>query len=448
GERLERWQRGRLGNAAIIIGTRSAVFAPLAKLGLIVVDEEHDGSYKQQDGFRYSARDIAVKRAQLEDCPVLLGSATPSLESVSNCQRGRYVRHRLRERQGGGALPILQTIDLRGQNLQSGISDALLVALRETIAAGKQALLFLNRRGYAPTLQCHDCGWIAGCEHCDTRLTVHLKHRQLLCHHCGFRRKLMNTCDDCGSRALLAKGLGTEQLDSFLSEQLHCPIHRIDSDNAKGRTAAEKFAQLREDPCPCVIIGTQMLTKGHHFPHVQLVGIVDTDALLHGTDFRGPERMAQLVTQVAGRAGREQVGGLVLLQTHYPDDPLLAMLLKQEYEQLSEKLLSTRERQKLPPCGHLFMLRTDSKHENDGEVLLSSVKREALPLIPRSCQIIGPLPSALPRRAGRFRHQIWCMSPVRGDAQLALSTLIACAENHKRSAHTNWFVDVDPQEVV
>lgn len=448
GERLERWQRGRLGNAAIVIGTRSAVFAPLAKLGLIVVDEEHDGSYKQQDGFRYSARDIAVKRAQLEDCPVLLGSATPSLESVSNCQRGRYVHHRLSERQGGGALPILQTIDLRGQTLQSGISDSLMLELQETIRSGKQALLFLNRRGYAPTLQCHDCGWIAGCQHCDTRLTVHLQRRQLLCHHCGFRRKLMSACDECGSRALLAKGLGTEQLDAFLSQQLNCPIHRIDSDNAKGGSAANTFAQLREDPSPCVILGTQMLTKGHHFPHVQLVGIVDTDALLHGTDFRGPERMAQLVTQVAGRAGREQVGGLVLLQTHYPDDPLLAMLMKGGYRQISDNLLSARARQKLPPHGQLFMLRTDSKSEKEGEDLLSSIKRDALPLIPRSCQVIGPLPSALPRRAGRFRHQIWCMSPARADAQIALSKLIACAEKYKRSSHTNWFVDVDPQDVV
>ncbi len=449
GQRLAAWQAAQSGGAGIIIGTRSAIFTPLARLGLIVIDEEHDASFKQQDGFRYSARDVAVKRAQLEDCPVILGSATPSLESLHNARRGRYQHHFLRGRQGGGELPQLQTVDLRGLPLNAGISDYLLAALRKTIEQDqRQALLFLNRRGFAPTLQCHHCGWVADCDHCDARLTVHLRNRCLRCHHCAARRPLPHACPDCGSTALLTHGLGTEQIEEFLRSVLRCPVHRVDSDAMRGRDAMQSLLEVAHSAEPCVILGTQMLTKGHHFPAVQLVGIIDADALLYSADFRGEERMAQLVVQVAGRAGRESAGGQVLIQTHYPDDPLFAALRDGDFEGITGRLLDKRESSALPPFGQLMLLRADARNEHEGETFLRSVRRDALPSLPGDCQLIGPLPSAMPRRAGRFRWQLWCLARSRRSALIASRQLVERADALKKSRELSWFIDVDPVDVL
>jgi primosomal protein N' (replication factor Y) len=449
GQRLAAWQVARAGGAGVVIGTRSAVFTPMADIGLIVVDEEHDGSFKQQDGFRYSARDVAIKRAQLEDCPVLLGSATPSLESVANARRGRYRLHHLRERRGGGELPRLRTLDLRGLSLSAGISELLLESVRETVERrGQQALLFLNRRGFAPTLQCHHCGWIAGCDHCDARLTVHLRKRCLRCHHCAARRPLPGQCPDCGSGSLLTHGLGTEQTEEFLSEAINAPIHRVDSDAMRGPEAMQALIDIAQSAEPCVILGTQMLTKGHHFPAVQLVGIIDADALLYSADFRGEERMAQLVTQVSGRAGRERAGGEVLVQTHYPADLLFELLRDGDYTAVADTLLQRREALGLPPFGHLCLLRTDARNEADGERFLQTLARHARGRLPADCQLIGPLPSAMPRRAGRFRWQLWCVARQRGSAQQAARILVSLGEELRPTRGLNWFIDVDPADVL
>ncbi|WP_008293179.1 primosomal protein N' [Congregibacter litoralis] len=449
GQRFAAWQAAQSGTAGIVMGTRSAIFTPLARPGLIIVDEEHDGSYKQQDGFRYAARDVAVKRAQLEGCPVMLGSATPSLESLENARRERYRHHFLRGRQGGGELPMLQTVDLRGLQLNAGISDYLMAAIRETVEAQKrQALLFLNRRGFAPTLQCHSCGWVAGCDHCDARLTVHLRKRCLRCHHCAAQRALPAQCPDCGGTALLTHGLGTEQTEEFLRNVLSCPVHRVDSDAMRGVDAMQSLLEVAHSEEPCVILGTQMLTKGHHFPAVQLVGVIDADALLYSADFRGEERMAQLVVQVAGRAGRESAGGKVLIQTHYPDDPLFEALRHGHFESITRSLLDKRRASGLPPYGQLMLLRSDARNERDGEAFLRAVQKEVTGFLPPDCQLIGPLPSAMPRRAGRFRWQLWCLSASRGSAMAAARLLVERAEGLRKSRELSWFIDVDPSDVV
>ncbi|EED32208.1 primosomal protein N' [gamma proteobacterium NOR5-3] len=449
GQRFAAWQAAQSGSAGIVMGTRSAIFTPLARPGLIVVDEEHDGSYKQQDGFRYSARDVAVKRAQLEACPVILGSATPSLESLENARRGRYQHHFLRGRQGGGELPMLQTVDLRGLHLNAGISDYLLAAIRDTVETqGRQALLFLNRRGFAPTLQCHDCGWVAGCDHCDARLTVHMRKRCLRCHHCAAQRALPPQCPDCGSRSLLTHGLGTEQTEEFLNTVLRCPVHRVDSDAMRGVDAMQSLLEVAQSEKPCVILGTQMLTKGHHFPAVQLVGVIDADALLYSADFRGEERMAQLVVQVAGRAGRESAGGKVLIQTHYPDDPLFERLRDGHFEAITSSLLEKRRSSGLPPFGQLMLVRSDARNEQEGEAFLRAVKRESQQYLPKDCQIIGPLPSAMPRRAGRFRWQLWCMAADRRSAMAAAHLLVNRADALKKPRELSWFIDIDPSDVL
>lgn len=447
-QRLSAWQAAQNGRAGVVIGTRSAIFTPLANLGLLIVDEEHDSSYKQQDGFRYSARDVAVKRAQLTNCPVLLGSATPSLESISNARLGRYQSHFLRQRRGGGEMPNVETVDLRGLTLNAGVSDYLLGALHKTIdIEKKQALLFLNRRGYAPTLQCHQCGWVAGCEHCDARMTVHLRKRLLQCHHCAARRSLPGQCPDCQSTALMAHGLGTEQTESYLSSVMKCPVHRIDSDAMRGPEAMQSLLDIANQQEPCVILGTQMLTKGHHFPAVQLVGVIDADALMYSADFRGEERMAQLLTQVSGRAGRESGGGRVIVQTHYPEEPLFASLASTDYSDLSLPLLERRQAQGLPPFGQLCLLRADAKDEVAAERFLRELRDQALPGLPADSQLIGPLPSAMSRRAGRFRWQLWCLAKDRKAARLAGQHLVLIAESRKQHRDLNWFIDVDPQEV-
>ncbi len=448
-ERSQSWDQARRGNAAIILGTRSAVFASCPSLGIIIVDEEHDASYKQQDGFRYSARDVAVKRAQLEGCPVLLGSATPSLESTHNALLGRYRHHRLDQRAGGRSMPALDAIDVRRQPLSAGLSPALLERCEQRLAQGQQVLLFLNRRGFAASLQCHDCGWIAECEHCDARLTVHRRRRQLRCHHCSAQRPLPQACPGCGSHSLLANGLGTEQAETFLQQHFsRWPVHRVDSDSVTDQADMARLVHTVNEGEPCILLGTQMLTKGHHFPGVGLVGVIDSDALLFSADFRGEERLAQLLTQVAGRAGRGDRPGEMLLQTHYPDHPLLKALLTRPYADIAADLLLQRQRRGLPPSGHLLLLRTDARNEGQGESFLRSVRQGGEHRVTPASQLIGPLPSAMPRRAGKHRSQLICLSPDRASASSAAAVLVAQAESLRPPAGLSWFIDVDPLDTL
>jgi len=447
-QRYLAWEAARSGVAHIVIGTRSAIFTPLAAVGLIIVDEEHDSSYKQQDGFRYSARDLAVKRAQLHACPILLGSATPSLESIHNVLAGRYQHHQLTRRASSGGMPDIKALDVRRQELRAGLSDPLITAIEEKLRLGQQTLLFLNRRGYAPTLQCHDCGWVAACHACDARLTIHRRRRRLRCHHCGDSSALPRQCPQCHSERLLAAGLGTEQTEEFLHTRFkQWPIHRVDSDSMQGKGAMQTLVEAINRGEPCILLGTQMLTKGHHFPAVSLVAVIDADALLFSADFRGEERMAQLLTQVAGRAGRAELPGSVLLQTHYPDHPALLAMLGSSYADQARELLQRRHESGMPPAGQLVVLRTDCPNAEYGEQFLQTLRERSTAHLPAGARLIGPLPSPMQRRAGKYRCQLLLMAPNRGAAQAAASLLVANAEELPSRHGLKWSIDIDPQDV-
>jgi len=446
--RYKAWEAARDGSAHIILGTRSAIFAPADRLGMIIVDEEHDSSYKQQDGFRYSARDIAVKRGQLENCLVLLGSATPSLESIYNVKEKRYRHHMLPSRAGGSELPSLQALDIRRQSLQAGLCTTLIESVEETLTAGHQVLLFLNRRGYAPTLQCHDCGWIAECRGCDARLTVHRRRGKLRCHHCGAGQPLPGQCPTCHSRSLMTAGLGTEQTEEFLrSKFTQWPIYRVDSDSMAKKNAMHDLVGELMKGEPCILLGTQMLTKGHHFPTVSLVAIIDVDSALFSNDFRGEERMAQLLTQVGGRAGRAGTSGRVILQTHYPDHPALQAILQKPYAEHAREILAGREATGMPPAGKLLMLRPDAADADTGEQFLQSLRTQAQSQLPPGTSLIGPLPSPMQRRAGKFRSQLMVTADSPKSAQAVARLLVSVAETLPVKRGMKWSIDVDPQDV-
>ena len=443
-ERDRVWAAARRGSAAIILGTRSAVFAPLQQPGIIIVDEEHDAAFVQQDGFRYSARDVAIKRGQLEHCPVLLGTATPSLESWHNAETGRYHCHRLTQRAGRGSLPSQRQIDISGLDLSAGLSAELIERVDATLAAGRQVLVFLNRRGFATALVCHDCGWTSDCPDCDARMTLHKTPAGLHCHHCDRRSSLPQSCPHCDSRRLVGTGVGTQQTEAFLSERFSAfPVVRVDSDTMQGRESMPNLIERLSDGEPVLMIGTQMLSKGHHFPHVALVAVVDADTLLFSPDFRGEERLLQLLTQVSGRAGREEVPGEVLIQTRHPDHPLMQQLAG-PYDKALPELLAQRQRGGLPPYGALGVIRCDSQSRQEGLDFLQQLKRSAAST--GSCQLIGPLPAAMARRKNRYRSQLVLAASGRAALAARMASLVNAAESTRHSHRLSWSVDIDPYE--
>jgi len=448
GARESAWEAARSGRAHIVIGTRSAIFTSLARPGLIIVDEEHDASFKQHEGFRYSARDLAVKRGQLENVPVVLGSATPSLESLHNAEQDRYQRLDLLQRVGNSALPGFTLIDVRRKALQGGLSDTLVNATQAELESGNQVLLFLNRRGFAPTLQCHDCGYVAGCPHCDARMTLHRGAGQLRCHHCDWRVPTPTRCPECQSQHLNAFGVGTEKTETRLKQLFpDTPVHRVDRDSMQRRGAMDTLIEAVDEGKPCILLGTQMLTKGHHFPNVTLVGLLDTDASLFSAEFRGPERMGQLVTQVAGRAGRAERSGQVMLQTHYPDHPLLNTLLQRGYPDYAQQLLEERRKTQLPPFGQILVVRADARQLSLAEDFLNTLRQGVAPGNP-AVSFIGPVPAALQRKAGRYRAQLLLASSSRRALQAAAEQLLSLAESLPESKRLRWAVDIDPLDTL
>jgi len=449
GERAQNWLQASSGQARIVIGTRSAVFACLKNPGLIIVDEEHDSSFKQQDGFRYSARDLAVVRARHENIPVILGSATPSLESIMNAEEGRYTLLELPERAGQAIHPQMNLIDLRHQKLDEGLSTVLLKHIRHHIGQQGQVLLFLNRRGYAPTLLCHDCGWVGHCQRCDAHMTLHQASAQLRCHHCGLERPVDPYCPDCGSADLRPIGQGTERTEEALRRHFaDVRIARIDRDTTRRKGEMERRLRQAESGKDQILLGTQLLAKGHHFPNVTLVAILDSDQGLFSADFRGSERMAQLILQVAGRAGRADKPGEVMIQTYHPDHTLLQYAIRQDYRALSKALLEERQHVQWPPYSHLVLLRAEATNKNRPIDFL----REAADLARSHAtstrvSLLGPVPAPMEKRAGRYRAQLLLQCTQRAELHQLIDPWLEALEGLKSAKTVRWSLDVDPQDM-
>ncbi|MDE2156170.1 MAG: primosomal protein N' [Xanthomonadaceae bacterium] len=443
GDRARAWLRARNGSARVILGTRSAVFTPLPQAGLIIVDEEHDSAYKQQEGFRYHARDLALVRARALGVPVLLGSGTPSLESLANAESGRYRTLHLRARPGATRPPQVQIIDMRAQQLEHGLSPALLTAVARTLARGEQVLVFRNRRGYAPVLLCHNCGWHAECPRCERPLTLHAGRRQLICHHCDFRQGMPVACPSCAAGDLKPQGQGTERLEEALIARFpQVPVLRVDRETTRRRDSFEQLLDTLRDDQPAVLVGTQMLAKGHDLPNLTLVAIVGVDEGLHSMDFRAGERLAQLVVQVAGRAGRARKPGLVLLQTHQPEHPLLRGLLAHGYAAAARELLAERRQIQLPPYSHQVLLRADAPQREQVDVFLAAA-HAALPG-GGPLQIAGPMPAPMPLRAGRHRGQLLLEAASRRSLHGILRSWQLQLTALPSARRVRWSLDVDP----
>lgn len=443
-ERLTNWLAAQSGEAAIVLGTRLAVFAPMPRLGIIIVDEEHDPSFKQTEGFRYSARDIAVFRARQNGVPIILGSATPSLESYFNAASGRYRLSVLSQRIGA-PMPRIECVDTRGERLADGLSANLLQALDEYLSRGEQSLVFINRRGYAPVLMCHSCGWISGCHRCSAQLVLHLKERRLRCHHCGHVGPVLAACPGCGNPQLAPLGQGTQRVEDALAQRYgSSSVLRIDRDSVRPRDAWRAMRGRIHGGDAKILVGTQILAKGHDFPNLNLVGVLNADSMLYSADFRAAERLLALMTQVAGRAGRGTTQGRVLVQTEFPDHPLYQALQHQDYRAFAETLLEDRRRARFPPFIHQALLRAEAPRLRTALQFLQDAAVSARD-IPVPVTLYDPVPAVMPRRAGRERAQLLVQCESRARLQEFLGAWQGKLASG-RPATARWAIDVDPLE--
>lgn len=446
-ERLAAWRRARSGEARLVVGTRSALFTSLPRAGLIIVDEEHDHSFKQQEGLRYSARDLAIARAKHTNVPIVLGSATPTLEMLQHCREQNYTQLRLPERAGGAQAPDLKLVDLSRGHYEDGLSDALATAIAEHLANDGQALLFLNRRGFAPTLICGACGHLAECRRCDSRMTVHAREQRLRCHHCGASRAIDDACGECG-QVVRPLGAGTERLEDALVQRFPGKtITRIDSDSTQRKGAMDEALTAATVGESDILVGTQMLSKGHHFPKLTLVGVINADQGLFGTDFRSDERMAQSIVQVAGRAGREQTRGEVLIQTAFPEHPFWRQLIDGGYAGVSNDALTEREATNWPPFSRLALIRSAAHRRGDAHAFLDSAKRLIDQTGVGNVRVLGPVDAVMARKAGRYRAQLLLQSDDRQALHMTLRRLRPMLESEPSARKVRWSVDVDPIEL-
>ena len=443
-QRLTAWLNMQQGNSAILLGTRSALLTPLPRPGLIILDEEHDTSFKQQEGFRFSARDVAIVRAKMLNIPVILGSATPSLESLYNVQKKRYQLLKLPKRAGGAVAPDMFLLDIRNQKLQEGLSPPLIRDINKTLARNEQVLLFLNRRGFAPTLICHSCGWVAQCSRCDANLVVHFQQQKLRCHHCSTEHALPKVCNICKSHELKPLGLGTERVEGALHSLFpQQKIVRLDRDSTQKKGVLEQHLQAINQGEVDIILGTQMLAKGHHFPDVTLVVLIDVDSGLFSIDFHAAERLAQLIVQVAGRAGRESKKGRVIMQTRQPEHPLLNTLIHQGYQAFAVAALAERKLAELPPYSYQALLRANGYEQQAPLDFLLAVS-ELIKPHDTDILVLGPVSAPMSKRAGQFRYQLLFQHTQRKQLHHLLNCLIPEIERLKQARKIRWSLDVDP----
>ncbi|MFT6777912.1 MAG: primosomal protein N' (replication factor Y) [Paraglaciecola sp.] len=453
-ERLKVWQQSANGQLGIIIGTRSAIFTPMLKPGLLIVDEEHDSSYKQQDGLRYHARDLAVLRAREENIPLVLGSATPALETLNNALNGKYQHLKLNQRAGNASLATQHVFDIRQQPLQFGVAQGMLDRMGQHLQQGSQVMLFINRRGYAPALMCHQCGFVEHCKRCDKPFTVHKQLHKLQCHHCGSAKSIPKCCQQCQSNELVSMGVGTEQLEQGLAG--HFPQYssiRIDSDSARGKNKLDNMLSSINNNEHQILIGTQILSKGHHFPNVTLVLILDVDGALFSADYRAAEHLAQLITQLAGRAGRAEKPGEMWLQTHDPGHPLLQDLINNGYAHFAQYTLLERKHANLPPYTFQALFKAQALSAREAFDFLQKIAQlfTAVGAVDSvdsvdSVTCVGPMPALMEKRQGQYRMQLLLQSQQRSTLQRAIGQQIKKIETLNLSNKIRWSLDIDPQD--
>ncbi len=446
GERAFNWLKAQSGAARIVLGTRLAVFTPLPKLSLILVDEEHDSSFKQQDGLRYSARDVAIFRANQRGVPIVLGSATPSLESWFNAKSGRYRLLQLKQRAVQPAtLPVVRCMDISLLPLEEGMSQPLLAAIEARLQRKEQSLIFINRRGFAPVLMCTSCGWLSECKHCAGKLVLHQKDRSLRCHHCGAQQRVPHACPTCGDVDLKPVGFGTQRLEESLQARFpQARILRVDRDSTRNKGAWNAMRKLIHDGAADILIGTQMLAKGHDFPNLTLVGVVSPDGALYSADFRASEKLFAQLTQVGGRAGRADKAGEVIVQTAFPNHPLFQALRAHDYEIWAQTLLAERQMAGFPPFVYQALLSAESQQESDALSFLKQARSMALELH-MPVEVYGVVPAAMPRRANHHRAQLL----VQSDKRKALGEFLREWKpglDGLPASKLRWVLDVDPME--
>lgn len=443
-QRLQVWMQARMGEARIVIGTRSALFVSMPELGVIIIDEEHDASFRQQSGFRYVARDMAIMRAKLANVPIVLGSATPSFATLANVERQRFSLLRLDKRVGGGQLPRWQIIDMRDQVITHGLSAPLIERMQHHLANKGQVLIFLNRRGFAPVLICHHCGFSQCCPRCDAHMTLHHTPHRLFCHHCGASSRVPRLCPSCQQSDLTSVGLGTEQLEQGLQQLF--PDHtvlRLDRDNVRGKRKLDHMLAKAHDHQADILIGTQLLAKGHHFPALTLVGIVDVDAGLFSADFRALEQLGQTCHQVAGRAGRESHQGEVLLQTHQPEHPDLQCLIEHGYETFAKQCLQQRQQANLPPYSYMAKWVFNGQDRAVVMAFANQVRRVMDGLLKPPLHCFGPMPSLMERMNDRYFVELVCLSDKRPLLHQFLSQLQQQLLKLKMPKQLRWYLEID-----
>lgn len=448
-QRMQAWQQAQMGKASIIIGTRLAIFCPLPRLGLIILDEEHDLSFKQQDTFRYHARDVALYRAFKQQCPVILGSATPSFESLHLVEQNKLHHLTLRQRAGQAKTPSFQLLDLKVETKQHGIATKLLQAIEKELKKQQQVLVFINRRGYSPVLMCTACGWQADCPHCDAHLTLHYQPiYQLQCHHCNYIQAVPAQCPTCNASELKPIGNGTARVEETLKELFpDYPILRVDRDTTSKVDSWQKIYRRAQEPSAAIFLGTQMLAKGHHFPYVSLVTILDIDAGLLSSDFRAPERTAQLILQVSGRAGRSQTTGHVLLQTYRPDHPLLQTLVSQGYHEFATQALKERKMAEIPPYRFSALIRIESQNDAYNLEFLKLAAQYWSEFGECHVDFWGPIHAPMQKKAGFYRTHLFILCASRQALQQQLAPWWQWLNQQSRRFQLRISLDIDPLEL-